>query len=161
MVLKHYCTVCMKTQVERDPRDITPVHEYWPCQACFAAMPKPKRRKMGNVPCIFDHRWWPSKIEAQRWAFWLVELARGEVDRVILHPTFYLGLKRCSYVADSLIYSGDRVWAEEVKGRVDKYDSGFSRNRGLWLDHGSCHLHVTTRTGKQWRLFETITGGQE
>lgn len=161
MIVKHLCISCSEEIVRVDSYEIVPYDEYWWCTKCLCTKPPTKRARMRNKPCYFDHRYWPSLVEARRMRCLLNESRHGfgDVESVIAHPTFFLPSKAHSYKADSLVRKGGDTHAEDVKGQIKKRDSGFARTRKAWLDHGPCPLHIVVAKGAGWHVHEIIPGG--
>ncbi len=178
MIVHHFCSACGKVRLDRDSDEIYSAEAWWRCHACFATMPKPTRRKMGNVPCFYNFRRFPSKAEAHVIRTYEREVARehGEIDRVIVHPQLFVGLGSITYCPDAMTFAGVHARAIEVKGRLRNrpltkkqalgqtpirpvYGARFTSIIKAWREAGSCPLDIVQWANERIKLVETIPGG--
>jgi hypothetical protein len=78
----------------------------------------------------------------------------GEIVEYIEQPRLWLGVPLNVYVPDFFVVSECGVcWYVDVKG-VET--AKFKRDKKLWREYGRQELHLVKKSGKGFKVYETI-----
>jgi predicted nuclease of restriction endonuclease-like RecB superfamily len=110
-----------------------------------------------------DRRWegrtYGSKAEMQ-YAQQLWQLRKmGEIVEYIEQPRLWLGVPENVYIPDFFVVSECGVcWYVDVKGMETQK---FKRDKKLWRAYGRHSLHLVKKSGKGFKVYETIDSPTE